>query len=206
MSWIDNSPLTIWGAEPFERPIADPGLFREAMSRLGAAVHIVTTQGKAGKAGFTATAVASVSDTPPTILVCLNRKSQITPVMRENKVFCVNTLASHDEELANVFAGRKGHFMADRFEHGDWATLETGARQCDRGDRLPGAGDEVGRDPRHLFRRSRGDPSCQCREGAGLPRARLQARVMCRRAEAAGVVLATAGTTKNQIPSSIHSR
>jgi flavin reductase len=127
MSWIDNSPLTIWGAEPFERPIADPGLFREAMSRLGAAVHIVTTQGKAGKAGFTATAVASVSDTPPTILVCLNRKSQITPVMRENKVFCVNTLASHDEELANVFAGRKGHFMADRFEHGDWATLETGA-------------------------------------------------------------------------------
>ena len=29
----------------------------------------------------------------------------ITPVMRENKVFCVNTLGSSEEELANVFAG-----------------------------------------------------------------------------------------------------
>lgn len=127
MSWIDNSPLTVWGVEPFERAMADPAQFREAMSQMGAAVHIITTQGAAGKAGFTATAVASVSDTPPTVLVCLNRKSQITPVMRENKVFCVNTLASHDEELANVFAGRTGQFMADRFNAGDWTTLETGA-------------------------------------------------------------------------------
>ncbi len=107
--------------------MADPDQFREAMSRLGAAVHIITTNGSAGKAGFTATAVASVSDSPPTVLVCLNRKSQITPIMRENKVFCVNTLASSDEDLANVFAGRQGHFMADRFKFGDWTALETGA-------------------------------------------------------------------------------
>jgi flavin reductase len=127
MSWIDNSPLTIWGVEPYGGVVADPDQFREAMSRLGAAVHIITTNGSAGKAGFTATAVASVSDSPPTILVCLNRKSQITPIMRENKVFCVNTLASSDEDLANVFAGRQGHFMADRFKFGDWTALETGA-------------------------------------------------------------------------------
>jgi flavin reductase len=127
MSWIDNSPLTIWGVEPYEGVVADADQFREAMSRLGAAVHIITTNGSAGKAGFTATAVASVSDSPPTILVCLNRKSQITPIMRENKVFCVNTLASSDEDLANVFAGRQGHFMADRFKFGDWTALETGA-------------------------------------------------------------------------------
>jgi flavin reductase len=127
MSWIDNSPLTIWGVEPYGGAVADPDQFREAMSRLGAAVHIITTAGKSGAAGFTATAVASVSDSPPTVLVCLNRKSQITPVMRENKVFCVNTLASSDEELANVFAGRAGHFMEERFKFGKWTTLETGA-------------------------------------------------------------------------------
>jgi flavin reductase len=126
MSWIDNSPLTIWGVEPYGG-IADPGQFREAMSRTGAAVHIITTNGKSGKAGFTATAVASVSDSPPTVLVCLNRKSQITPVMRENKVFCVNTLASSEEHLANVFAGRTGVFMGERFNSGEWTTLETGA-------------------------------------------------------------------------------
>ena len=130
MSWIDNSPVSVWEREPADtvaRVMAEPSAFREAMSRLGAAVHIITTSGKAGRAGFTATAVASVSDSPPTVLVCLNRKSQITPVMRENRVFCVNTLASSDEELANVFAGRTGVFMAERFMRGDWISLETGA-------------------------------------------------------------------------------
>ena len=129
MSWIDNSPISFWEWEPppESRNLADPTMFREAMSRLGAAVHIVTTSGLAGKAGFTATAVASVSDSPPTVLVCLNRKSQITPVMRDNKVFCVNTLASSEEELANVFAGRAGLHMGDRFTRGDWIELDTGA-------------------------------------------------------------------------------
>ncbi len=45
--------------------------FREGMSRLGAAVNIITTDGPAGRAGFTASAVCSVTDSPPTLLVCL---------------------------------------------------------------------------------------------------------------------------------------
>jgi flavin reductase len=107
--------------------LADAQSFREAMSRLGAAVHIVTTDGEAGKAGFTATAVASVSDTPSTLLVCLNRKSQITPLMLENGSFCVNTLAAHEEPIADVFAGRTGVFMAERFKTGEWDTIRTGS-------------------------------------------------------------------------------
>jgi len=35
--------------------------FREGMSRLGAAVNIITTDGPAGRAGFTASAVCSVT-------------------------------------------------------------------------------------------------------------------------------------------------
>jgi hypothetical protein len=50
--------------------------FRDAMARLGAAVNIVTTDGTAGRAGFTASAVCSVTDDPPTLLVCLNRSSR----------------------------------------------------------------------------------------------------------------------------------
>lgn len=107
--------------------LTDSQVFREAMSRLGAAVHIVTTNGKAGKAGFTATAVASVSDAPTTLLVCLNRKSQITPLMLENGCFCVNTLAASEESIADVFAGRTGVFMAERFNVGDWSTIKTGS-------------------------------------------------------------------------------
>ena len=49
--------------------------FRDAMARLGAAVNIITTDGAAGRGGITATAVCSVTDDPPTLLVCLNRTS-----------------------------------------------------------------------------------------------------------------------------------
>ena len=128
MSWIDNSPLTIWGVEPYGGRRGGPGPVprsHEPARRRGSHHH---HQRQPGKAGFTATAVASVSDSPPTVLVCLNRKSQITPIMRENKVFCVNTLASSDEELAECLRrAAPGHFMADRFKFGDWTTLETGA-------------------------------------------------------------------------------
>ena len=114
-----------FGPEPIET--VDPAHFREAMARLGAAVHVVTTAGPAGRTGFTATAICSVSDQPPTLLVCLNRRSQITSVLRENGVFCVNTLGADAEEIADVFAGRSAAFMEDRFTVGDWTTLRTGA-------------------------------------------------------------------------------
>ena len=132
MSWIDQRPDDAM-AGAFEAigpdPVAtvDPKAFREAMSRLGAAVHVVTTAGPAGKTGFTATAMCSVSDAPPTILVCINRKSTGGPLMRENGVFCVNTLGADAEPIADMFAGRTGAQTEARFALGTWGTLATGA-------------------------------------------------------------------------------
>ncbi len=57
--------------------IVDQQTFRDAMSCMGAAVNIITTDGPAGRAGFTASAVCSVTDTPPTLLVCLNRGASV---------------------------------------------------------------------------------------------------------------------------------
>lgn len=104
-----------------------PAQFREAMSRLGAAVHVVTSAGKAGKTGFTATAVCSVSDAPPTLLVCIHRKSLNGPMMRDNGVFCVNTLGADAEPIADMFAGRTGANSEARFQVGTWSVLATGA-------------------------------------------------------------------------------
>src|SRR5690606_37671697 len=86
-----------------------------------------TTAGPAGRAGFTATAVCSVSDQPPTLLVCLNRRSRGTPALRQNGVFCVNTLAAGQEAIADLFAGRTGAAGEERFKGGEWMTLSTGA-------------------------------------------------------------------------------
>jgi flavin reductase len=104
-----------------------PGEFRAAMSRLGAAVHVVTTDGPAGRTGFTATAVVSVSDEPATLLICLNRAAISMPILRENGVFCVNTLRAGAEALADTFAGRTQVPRAERFDAGQWSTLSTGS-------------------------------------------------------------------------------
>jgi flavin reductase len=105
----------------------DQAQFREAMSRLGAAVHVVTTAGAAGTAGVTATAVVSVSDQPATLLVCLNRRSQIAPILDVNRALCVNTLRAGADNIADVFAGRTKCSMAERFQSGTWSELATGA-------------------------------------------------------------------------------
>ena len=132
MSWIDQRPddamdgaFTAVGPENVRT--VDPAAFREAMSRLGAAVHVITTAGPAGKAGTTATAACSVTDAPPTLLVCLNRRSQTNPAVLHNGVFCVNTLAHNGAEIADLFAGRTGIQGADRFASGEWSVLATGS-------------------------------------------------------------------------------
>lgn len=101
--------------------------FRDAMSRVGSAVHVVTTAGSAGRGGATMTAVTSVSDAPPTILVCINRNGRLNEVLRANGVFCVNTLVSGQEELAGVFAGVGGLGHEERFGVAEWTKAATGA-------------------------------------------------------------------------------
>lgn len=94
--------------------------FRLGMRRVGASVHVVTTGGEAGEAGFTATAVTSVSDTPPTLLVCFNRSGHTAALIRRNGVFAVNVLARDHEPIADIFAGRGGLSAMQRFAAGHW--------------------------------------------------------------------------------------
>jgi flavin reductase len=97
------------------------------MARLGAAVNVITSDGPAGRSGCTASAVCSVTDDPPTLLICLNRSSENNSNFKANGVVCVNTLASGHEELSRVFAGVTGVDMEGRFAAASWATLATGA-------------------------------------------------------------------------------
>ena len=78
----------------------DALLFREGMSRVAEAVHVVTTDGAAGRAGFTATAVTPVTDSPASLLVCVNTASRSAQALLANRVFCVNTLSAEDLTLA----------------------------------------------------------------------------------------------------------
>ena len=101
--------------------------FRDAMARLGAAVNVVTTDGAAGRAGFTASAVCSVTDDPPTLLVCLNRSARGSAALKANGVMCVNTLAAGQDALSDAFAGKGGLDADGRFALARWTQLVTGA-------------------------------------------------------------------------------
>jgi len=113
--------------QPFPHPSAtlDPVLFREGMSRVAAAVHVVTTDGPAGRAGFTATAVTPVTDSPASLLVCVNTSGRSAQALLANGVFCVNALGASDVAVADAFAGRRDLHGQDRFSVGEWETLAT---------------------------------------------------------------------------------
>jgi flavin reductase len=100
--------------------------YREAMARLGAAVSVVTTDGPGGRRGFTASAVCSVTDDPPTLLVCVNRQNDSHAALLQNRVMCVNTLAAGQQELSRLFGGAEQD-QEVRFAGGTWYALETGA-------------------------------------------------------------------------------
>lgn len=100
--------------------------FREAMSRLLAAVNVITTDGPAGRFGMTASAICSVTDTPPTVLVCVNQKSSAHEAIVQNGMACVNVLRSDQEALARDFAGFTALTHAERFSDSGWQRGDLG--------------------------------------------------------------------------------
>ena len=101
-------------------------LFREAMAYLSAAVNIITTDGPRGRCGMTASAVCSVTDTPPTMLVCVNQSSSAHAVLAGNGNVCINVLPADHQKLARHFAGMTNLPMSARFEQQTWTAGRLG--------------------------------------------------------------------------------
>ena len=105
----------------------EPSLYREGMSRFAGAVHVVTTDGPYGRRGVTVIAACSVSDAPPTVLVCLNREKPENDCFANNGVFALNTLAAGQQPVADAFSGLTGLAQDQRFALGEWRALSSGA-------------------------------------------------------------------------------
>ena len=109
-----------------DKPL-DPVLYRNAMSRYAGHVQVVTTEYEGVRRGVTVTAACSVSDSPPSILVCLNNANPSNDVLFRSGFFALNTLASHHQPLATAFAGLSRLESLERFALAEWKTLVTGA-------------------------------------------------------------------------------
>lgn len=104
-----------------------PQTYRDAMARFAGAVHVVTTDGDAGRRGTTAIAACSVSDSPPTVLVCLNRGNPRNEPFLLNGRFALNTLSDTQQAVADAFSGLHTMTPEQRFASAEWDRIETGA-------------------------------------------------------------------------------
>ncbi len=108
-------------------PVVSSTVFRDGMAEITAAVHVITTSCPEGWRGLTASAVTSLSDTPAMMLVCIHHDSRTLGTIETSGFFCINALSAADQEVAEVFAGRRGLNGEARFGAGAWETLVTGA-------------------------------------------------------------------------------
>ncbi len=91
--------------------------FRAALSRFPSGVTIVTARDRHGKFyGITVSAFASVSLSPPMILVCIDKETGSHYALSDSDRFVVNILAEGQEELSNRFASP----LEDKFSGVDY--------------------------------------------------------------------------------------
>jgi flavin reductase (DIM6/NTAB) family NADH-FMN oxidoreductase RutF len=105
----------------------DAQSYRALMRHQAGAVTVIAAGAPGARAGLTATAFSSLAANPPTILACVQLKSSLHAVIRLDKAFSVNLLASDQQEVAERFAGKGALKGEARFAGTLWTTLETGA-------------------------------------------------------------------------------
>lgn len=104
-------------------------LFRQTMSLFPGAVTLVTVGQGDGRRGITATAVCSVTDTPPSLLVCVNRATDTCTEITRLERFSIQLLDHTSDEIALAFAGAKGLKGAEKFSVGMWEETDQGLPQ-----------------------------------------------------------------------------
>jgi len=105
----------------------DPARYRDGMARYAGHVQAVTTEWEGVRRGVTATAACSISDSPATVLACLNADNAKNEIFEKSGRFVLNALAVHHQPLARALAGFENLPNDQRFALGDWMELTTGA-------------------------------------------------------------------------------
>lgn len=92
---------------------------RAGMRRLAASVCVITAVDSSGQRhAMTATSVASVSDAPASLLVCINCQSSLHSILATGGTFAVNVLSAHHADISVLCAS--GEAGEGRFALGDW--------------------------------------------------------------------------------------
>jgi flavin reductase (DIM6/NTAB) family NADH-FMN oxidoreductase RutF len=82
-----------------------PTDFRHALSQFATGVTVVTVERAPGQAyGMTANAFASVSLDPFLVLICVDQRSHLLPLIKQKRFFGINVLKEHQQSRSVYFA------------------------------------------------------------------------------------------------------
>lgn len=104
----------------------DADKYRSVMRHQAGAVTIIAVGDEGNRTGLTATAVCSLTDSPPMVIACVNRNASAHSPIQLAKRFSINMLARDQNELARRFSSKKLEGEA-RFDADTWDTMTTGA-------------------------------------------------------------------------------
>ena len=82
----------------------EPIHFREVMGHFATGISVVTTYDGDRPAGITVNAFSSVSLQPPLVMIALDRRRFITPMVRDRGRYAVNVLGADQQALSDCFA------------------------------------------------------------------------------------------------------
>lgn len=97
------------------REEANATSFRDVIRHLASGVTIITSSLAGEPVGLTATAVSSVSATPPSLLISLTTSSRTAQGITECGKFVVHLLPHRGRRYAEQFASRGSHFNGVKF-------------------------------------------------------------------------------------------
>lgn len=106
----------------------DTARFRTLLRNQAGAVAVISVGLPGNRTGLTATAVCSLSDNPPTILVCINKNASAHDPIGHAQAFGVSFLSAEQQQVAAVFSGQTEAQGEARFAiTGPWRQLTTGS-------------------------------------------------------------------------------
>ena len=108
-------------------PTITPDTFRRVLGHFVTGVTVVTALDGERPFGITVNALSSVSLDPALVMVALDRRRFLTPIVRADGRYAVNILSEEQQALSDCFAGAPVVPGRDEFCGAAWHAGSTGA-------------------------------------------------------------------------------
>ena len=112
-------------------PTIQSDIFRRVMGHFVTGVTVVTALDGERPFGITVNALSSVSLEPPLVMIALDRRRFLTPMLRTSGRYGVNILSEDQQALSDCFAGAPVEPGREAFCGAPWHPGETGVPLLD---------------------------------------------------------------------------